>query len=196
MLLDFHEVWGTSRSSLNALAGLLRARGVALEVAPRPAGVDRDDRRRGGDDRAGGPRRPARDGRGLRAAPVPHVLRLRRVHHASAFSTRTSTCGRRAAGWSSRTASAACSSWVSASAPSSKWRREHRVPCGAMARAQMRVLLLFGGRSAEHDVSRVTAVAVARALDPEQVRGRARRDHDRRAVAACGRRAGDARRGS
>lgn len=28
-----------------------------------------------------------------------------------------------------------------------------------------RVLLLFGGRSAEHDVSRVTAVAVARALD-------------------------------
>jgi D-alanine-D-alanine ligase len=34
-----------------------------------------------------------------------------------------------------------------------------------MARKQ-RVLLLFGGRSAEHDVSRVTAVAVARALDP------------------------------
>jgi D-alanine-D-alanine ligase len=29
-----------------------------------------------------------------------------------------------------------------------------------------RVLLLFGGRSAEHDVSRVTAVAVAGALDP------------------------------
>ena len=28
------------------------------------------------------------------------------------------------------------------------------------------MLLLFGGRSAEHDVSRVTAVAVARALDP------------------------------
>jgi D-alanine-D-alanine ligase len=28
------------------------------------------------------------------------------------------------------------------------------------------VLLLFGGRSAEHDVSRVTAVAVAQALDP------------------------------
>ncbi len=34
-----------------------------------------------------------------------------------------------------------------------------------MAR-KLRVLLLFGGRSAEHDVSRVTAVAVARALDP------------------------------
>jgi D-alanine-D-alanine ligase len=34
-----------------------------------------------------------------------------------------------------------------------------------VARRQ-RVLLLFGGRSAEHDVSRVTAVAVARALDP------------------------------
>jgi D-alanine--D-alanine ligase len=29
-----------------------------------------------------------------------------------------------------------------------------------------RLLLLFGGRSAEHDVSRATAVAVARALDP------------------------------
>jgi D-alanine-D-alanine ligase len=32
--------------------------------------------------------------------------------------------------------------------------------------ARRRVLLLFGGRSAEHDVSRVTAVAVAAALDP------------------------------
>ena len=31
---------------------------------------------------------------------------------------------------------------------------------------RLRVMLLFGGRSAEHDVSRVTAVAVARALDP------------------------------
>ena len=31
-----------------------------------------------------------------------------------------------------------------------------------------RVLLLFGGRSAEHDVSRVSAVAVARALDPDR----------------------------
>src|SRR5450755_199065 len=29
-----------------------------------------------------------------------------------------------------------------------------------------RVMILFGGESAEHDVSRVTAVAVARALDP------------------------------
>jgi D-alanine-D-alanine ligase len=36
-----------------------------------------------------------------------------------------------------------------------------------MAR-RLRVLLLFGGRSAEHDVSCVTAVAVARALDPER----------------------------
>lgn len=33
-------------------------------------------------------------------------------------------------------------------------------------RRRVRVLLLFGGRSAEHDVSRVTAVAVAKALDP------------------------------
>lgn len=30
------------------------------------------------------------------------------------------------------------------------------------------MLLLFGGRSAEHDVSRVTAVAVAKALDPDR----------------------------
>jgi D-alanine-D-alanine ligase len=34
--------------------------------------------------------------------------------------------------------------------------------------ARQRVLLLFGGRSAEHDVSRVTAVAVARALDRDR----------------------------
>jgi D-alanine-D-alanine ligase len=34
--------------------------------------------------------------------------------------------------------------------------------------ARRRVLLLFGGRSAEHDVSRVTAVAVASALDPSR----------------------------
>jgi D-alanine-D-alanine ligase len=33
---------------------------------------------------------------------------------------------------------------------------------------KLRVLLLFGGRSAEHDVSCVTAVAVARALDPDR----------------------------
>jgi D-alanine--D-alanine ligase len=33
---------------------------------------------------------------------------------------------------------------------------------------RIRVLLLFGGRSAEHDVSRATAVAIARALDPER----------------------------
>jgi len=33
---------------------------------------------------------------------------------------------------------------------------------------RVRVLLLFGGRSAEHDVSRVSAVAVAAALDPDR----------------------------
>jgi D-alanine-D-alanine ligase len=33
---------------------------------------------------------------------------------------------------------------------------------------RLRVLLLFGGQSAEHDVSRVTAVAVAKALDPDK----------------------------
>jgi D-alanine--D-alanine ligase len=36
------------------------------------------------------------------------------------------------------------------------------------SRRRIRVLLLFGGRSAEHDVSRVTAVAVASALDPSR----------------------------
>jgi D-alanine--D-alanine ligase len=35
-------------------------------------------------------------------------------------------------------------------------------------RERIRIVLLFGGRSAEHDVSRVTAVAVARALDPDR----------------------------
>jgi D-alanine-D-alanine ligase len=38
----------------------------------------------------------------------------------------------------------------------------------ARERARLRVLLLFGGRSAEHDVSCTTAVAVARALDPDK----------------------------
>jgi D-alanine-D-alanine ligase len=33
---------------------------------------------------------------------------------------------------------------------------------------KLRVMLLFGGQSAEHDVSRVTAVAVATALDPDK----------------------------
>jgi D-alanine-D-alanine ligase len=33
---------------------------------------------------------------------------------------------------------------------------------------RLRVLLLFGGRSAEHDVSRVSAVSVAAALDPDR----------------------------
>jgi D-alanine-D-alanine ligase len=33
---------------------------------------------------------------------------------------------------------------------------------------RLRLLLLFGGQSAEHDVSRVSAVAVARALDPSR----------------------------
>lgn len=37
-----------------------------------------------------------------------------------------------------------------------------------MSDRRIRVLLLFGGRSAEHDVSRVTAVSVARALDPRR----------------------------
>src|SRR6266540_6601875 len=37
-----------------------------------------------------------------------------------------------------------------------------------MSMKRLRVLLLFGGRSAEHDVSRVSAASVAHALDPEK----------------------------
>ena len=36
------------------------------------------------------------------------------------------------------------------------------------ANRRIRVLLLYGGRSAEHDVSRVSAVAAAKALDPQR----------------------------
>jgi D-alanine-D-alanine ligase len=39
---------------------------------------------------------------------------------------------------------------------------------GGSGLARRRVMLVFGGRSAEHDVSRVTAVAVAKALDPNK----------------------------
>jgi D-alanine-D-alanine ligase len=39
---------------------------------------------------------------------------------------------------------------------------------GDVTERRIRVLLVFGGRSAEHDVSRVTAVAVAKALDPDR----------------------------
>ena len=45
----------------------------------------------------------------------------------------------------------------------------HGRPRGDRARFA-RALLLFGGRSAEHDVSRVTAVAVAKALDPRSTK--------------------------
>jgi D-alanine-D-alanine ligase len=37
-----------------------------------------------------------------------------------------------------------------------------------MTGRRLRVLVLFGGQSAEHDVSRVTAVSVAKALDPDK----------------------------
>lgn len=39
-------------------------------------------------------------------------------------------------------------------------------PVASARPGRIRVMLVFGGRSAEHDVSRVTAVAVAKALDP------------------------------
>ncbi len=61
---------------------------------------------------------------------------------------------------------------------------------------RVRVLLLFGGRSAEHDVSRVSAVAVARALDPDRYdivpvaitkEGRWLLSEDARALLASGR---------
>ena len=43
-------------------------------------------------------------------------------------------------------------------------------------------MVVFGGRSAEHDVSRATAVAVARALDPDALRGRPGRRSPARAA--------------
>jgi D-alanine--D-alanine ligase len=41
-------------------------------------------------------------------------------------------------------------------------------PRGVAVTKRLRVLLLFGGRSAEHDVSRVSAASVAAALDPDR----------------------------
>ena len=49
---------------------------------------------------------------------------------------------------------------------------------------RLRVLLLFGGRSAEHDVSCVTAVAVAPRARPRTLRGRAR-SRSRPTVGGC-----------
>src|SRR5207237_10414904 len=46
-----------------------------------------------------------------------------------------------------------------------RWRRAPR-PVRPAPDGRLPVMLLFGGQSAEHDVSRVSAVAVARALDP------------------------------
>src|SRR5688500_6853721 len=37
---------------------------------------------------------------------------------------------------------------------------------GPVSERRLRVALVYGGRSAEHDVSRVSAVAVGRAFDP------------------------------
>src|SRR6478735_230229 len=62
-------------------------------------------------------------------------------------------------------ASAGSSSWASASARCCRSRRDD---AGVSSSGRRRVMLLFGGRSAEHDVSRVTAVAVAKAPDPER----------------------------
>ena len=46
--------------------------------------------------------------------------------------------------------------------------RDPRGAAGGRREAPTRVMVIFGGRSAEHDVSRVTAVAVAGALDPDR----------------------------
>ena len=43
--------------------------------------------------------------------------------------------------------------------------------------------VIFGGRSGEHEVSLASAASVIRALDPEQIRSRAHRHHQRRPMA-------------
>ena len=166
----------------------LHAGRVEVAALAQPLAVVADDHRRGDDDDPGVPRRAARERAGLQAAAVPHVLRLRRRSSRSGCSTRTGTCGS-AKGWMELAYGLGGLFIMGLGI-----RAVLQVVADDGGRARRRVLLLFGGRSAEHDVSRVTAVAVARALDPEQVRGRAGRDHDRRPVAA-GRRGGRAARG-
>ena len=63
-----------------------------------------------------------------------------------------------------------------------------------MADRKRRVAVLFGGRSAEHEISCISARSVIDALDPERERGRPDRDHARRALARASRSAGAARR--
>src|SRR5205823_93760 len=120
------------------------------------------DRRGIDDDDPSSARRAPRQRAALRAAPLSHVLRLRRVHHRRvALLVPLRLAGPRLDGTGVRPGRAlhhgtrdsrSSSGDVSQNAPVSPPRR--------------RVMLLFGGQSAEHDVSRVTAVAVARALDP------------------------------
>src|SRR4029077_1149675 len=95
----------------------------------------------------------------LHGAPVPHVLRLRGLHHRR---DRLLVPG------------------LDARSPGDVLRHHRtlphgrgdpRRPPGAMSPSpdrRLRIMLLFGGQSAEHDVSRVSAVAVARALDPDR----------------------------
>ena len=47
---------------------------------------------------------------------------------------------------------------------------------------RLEVGVIFGGRSGEHEVSLASAASVIRALDPEEIRSRAHRDHERRAM--------------
>src|SRR5436190_18915792 len=117
--------------------------------------LDRDDRRRVDDDAPGARGRGSRDQQGLHRSAIPHVLRVPRVPH------------RRAGVPVSEADARSHRALLRPRRPLHHGpRHSRRAPGVVMGR--LRVLLLYGGRSAEHDVSRTTAVAVAAALDPER----------------------------
>ena len=63
-------------------------------------------------------------------------------------------------------------------------RRGHRAGAGARV-SRRRVAVLFGGRSAEHEISCISARSVIDALDPDARRGRADRASRRTAAGIC-----------
>ena len=171
----------TSRSSLNALAGLYAARGVAVEaLRGRPLWIA-DDRRRGDDDDPGAARHVLLVGDEDFEPPRFHMFYgfVVFITIGLLYRTGTSVKGRLRS----------CSYGLGGLFIMGLGHP--RGPPGAgvsRAPAYARACSLFGGRSAEHDVSRVTAVAVARALDPERYEVVPVGDHDRGAVAARRRR--------
>ena len=85
-------------------------------------------------------------------APGSHVLRLRRVHH-----RRPGVQLPRRDAWDDASCStgwSVSSSWAWASAPCCRWVDMSDADQPGQGGRRLRVMLLFGGRSAEHDVSR------------------------------------------